>query len=215
MADKLATHQEAAIIGGIGTKDNKLITYQELGDYACRLRNGAQSYENNQCVLLKDLVAYNSSISGWLSISSAGNLRAFEIHITSSPSGVSYNYGPSGAWWNYYSSIPANYIKSGMVITINAEGAAEYSGVGTQQMDFGIGVGAIVDNKSLVYIEKTSGSSLFDNESIRLNTNCSNLGEAGGSWTTARYRCHFDITNTTYVDVICNVRNYAGTLFQS
>ena len=118
MADKMATRQDVKTIGGKGEADNKLITYQEISDYGCRIIGSAQ-YENNQCVALKDLQAATSSISGSLTCTLMGEMRVFIVNI--SGGGVSYNYGPSGKWWDYYTSIPNNYIKAGSTITVNAE----------------------------------------------------------------------------------------------
>lgn len=211
MADKMATRQDAKTIGGKGEADNKLITYQEISDYGCRIIGSAQ-YENNQCVALKDLQAASSSISGSLTCTLMGEMRVFIVNISGGD--VSYNYGPSGKWWDYYTPIPNNYIKAGSSITVNAECA--HNGTSHQsEVLFTLSTGAIVDNKSYTYVEKISGSDLYEDNRIALEMYESNLGESGGAYTSATYRVHFDFTNTTYVDVVCNIRLSSETLLPS
>lgn len=62
MADKYATVQEAIEIGQNTVTVNgnlryKLVPKEDLRAYNCRLVDGAKSYADNQCVLLKDLEA--------------------------------------------------------------------------------------------------------------------------------------------------------------
>ena len=75
-----------------------------------------------------------------------------------------------------------------------------------------LSTGAIIDNKSYTYVEKISGSDLYEDNRIALETYESKLGESGGACTSATYRVHFDFTNTTYVDIVCNIRLSSETL---
>lgn len=195
MADKIATRQVAASIGRTGTGDNKLITYEELSTYNCRVI-GTARYMNNQCVAEKDIGSNESSITGILNMTSTGNGIVYKVIITG---GIYYTYGPSRNYWNYYSSVPNNYIAAGSGIIIKAECAHDGSSP-LSEVEFQLSTNVVVDNKEFQYAEKIDGDALFETERISLRTPFSNL-PSDGTNIHATYTVHFDFDDTTYVFV--------------